>query len=1368
MDAQKLEQLRAMRDAEAATPAAPAPAPTRVTPAPTAQPTPAPDPNFWNPLTTAAWGVDRLNDAIDTVATPVQEAIGVENPVQFGATDIMPTVDRWSRHGVAEIVGGVGSLPAMYDMAPAAIRALAEGGDAPFMEKFGMNLMTDEGQRLLELSTKDTINGKLARVALADNPRQYMKGGIGFAMDMYDLGSDVAGIERDPNSVALSDEVAGIALATLVTLPAGGVGGLNALARTATGRATSTALRTVAKAMEYATPITLTSKPLRDVPINAAVQVGINDVTRGLGGQDTIADEIASYNDTLSDEQVAAGVGAAGVIQSEGEQEVAEEHEPGFYEDLFSGATEEGVVKWGVGGTAAALGLAALRGRISPRQGVRTGVNTRPIDEAGVSSPRDVGAELDTHLADSNAKMVNVVRRASGKEAAETFDAQLKTTTRHGTDATYRQYYDNGVIGDKTTISGSMMDTAYKDLTPQERQLFDMGKTMQNEILNERRGLKPRPGVTTAERDAWVRRSMTNPNVRKMMNMYERVMKDAAIYRHKNGLTDRTQFHDEMTGEGFMHVVDISDSRSTANKLWDAVTLRGKGEKSGDAKLLEREGGTAETLDPMNAYKEYMRDTIETVAHNNARVAFINNTISAPPTAFARGSRVIARGDGPKAGRVDTGHELEVFINGEKRKFRIADSALYNQLKFRPSYSLPIVSDMRRWFQRGTTGTLRPLFSGATLVYDATLGMMSHRVNEGVSGLLDQKVLEGLTAAGLKPFGRTSNNIRRVTSLATNIPDTAMVALEGIMLNTRGMIAQEASLRQLKKLARDIGDDVLNDPAQVKFLRDEMTKANLSFMKSKYGLMQRSGHAPSNLSADMYGAEMSRFEKWLNDTAHNKQFSRVYVGMNNTIRDAYRMGNFSRQVAAMERIKGRGLTAAELQKAAAHTRDIAADPTRAGANKIISGALSVVPYGNIIMQSAVHMIRQMNNPSMYATIASVVAYRVFADAHIENTYGTDGMRYVKEQVPEWEQSMFVFIPKYDNRPPDHQWSRSDFWRIPLGPELGAFTAPLQSVVRSIMDVKTAHEPGAGQMVWQSLGSLVGLSMTPAVNAYTSIFGDGPFNLSNAFEGRDAYPSDTAMGGLNDQRRGVGQDEGLMTDWLANLLYATTGVFGADIADAVERFDTEFTKHDATFFDAAAEGFGTFLYNVEEPFTRTTGYALWSDAHATRDAQGTPVAQKYYDLSDGLARIDAKLKIETRLFSGNSADARDPSAPDVMMLPELINDPKLAQEAMLVSDVLRDPVYKDAVATIRILQRELKLSRNSAKTNPLAVNERMNRINGQLQNQYSIVADEFDAMSGRIAKLTGQKDWSLSDFMDRVEADEAQMSEPMDAATPLRY
>lgn len=1251
-------------------------------------------------------------------------------PPPTAPTEVESLGQRSLRRAGQEVLSAPGAIPGLYGLARAGIEA-GLSDDVSLQDA----MFTDEGRALIAAAKGgDAAAAAQLEQTLAADPTSMFRPGIRSMAEWYDWGGDVAGVtNNEDGSVPLDEEVGGLALSTLLTLPLSPAKLVQVPAKGALLGAKGAALtaRTALQAAELMTPVTFGGP--KTTAANLVVQTGINDATRALMDEPTLTGTVGLGTDDYT-------AGSVTPVTGLPEEEGAD--------------AETALVAGGALGTAAAVALgggAALKrlGNRMARPPAVPGYAARP-DEATIGDlpSRNAGEALkdaSNALLDEDGILIESVSRTLGKAAAENYADTLRANTGQSVGAAVQRFFDGGMLGLDgvlRTIPMIVMKRQYKQLAKVRpgvdlRPVFNDTMLSLDEINNRARNINTMPGVETSVLWGKVQRGLAEPAVKKMVEDYDSVMRRFTEYRWKEGVINNGQFAKEMQRAfkmqttpdgkqigrgGYVPILDEPPKKSLVERAGSLFGGSMNPQRNtgilGFEQLRER-GGNVRRRDPMDALERYAGEQIREIAAMRARRAFLTKVVNAPVQNFKQNVRLVERGQkGP-------GYTVRIRDNGEDQWFRVGDPRIATALQFRPSAVVPIMSDMRRLFQAGTTGIFDPLFAPVSLAYDALFGMLTARNDKIVTGVLDQSLALAAKRAGMDD--RTALFMRQALSGVTRPIELTFTVLEGLFEGATGRIKMLYAERMLQRAAKN-GTPVAMGKAK---------EAADIFLRSKYGMMHQAGYSGTHSLDDMVTGEQMLTER-ITQGINGTLTAQFYRHAMDTLREAYRVGIFSRNVAHAKLVNQGKV---DYKRIARYTKEIGSDPSRRGSSNLLNATASTVPYANVIMHSLAHMVGSMNNPAVYSVLAATVVARNM----MINNLSPEAREYYEKRTPDYKRISFLPLEQAREDGEAFDGAKHVEW-LPIGPELGTLTAMASTLLDGMYEQHEADnmEPGLTQQLLTAAGDLFGFAVPPALNLASTAAGYGQWQPGAALDNRELFRQPFEDGGLQ-EFRGTGMNSGVVNDRAYNMVLSALGTTGRMIGDVAETMDSQMNRYGEDFFSALDEASDVFYFSAVE---RKTVGSLFSDNVTT--PVGTTSSDRAYEIDKQMERVVNINRNVTPLLEGLE-DADTPIGGIFANMPKSIRDnPQLLKEAGLVASYFGSAQHSKLLDEVSQLRKRMRRAQGDTNMSSDLRNTIVRDFNEQMQSRLENVTNNYGAFEDMMIENTGDPEWSLTAFVDRLE------------------
>lgn len=436
---------------------------------------------------------------------------------------------------------------------------------------------------------------------------------VQMAADLYEwAGEKVDAQDAEDGSVPLDEELGGLGLGTLLTLPIlpARIAGLGAKGASLGARTANVAF----KALETATPVTLVGKNATrgeiaaNILANQVVGGAITEGARYLGGEQTLTQTVLGLDED----------GQAGAPKSE----LGAEHVAGA-----ALATAAVSVALGRGGSRARKQLDELAGGAAD--------DATELGPLPTTSAKGAARQAEAELVDEDVSMVEAVRATAGDEAAERADDFIKSHRGDTVDNQIERMVSLGTLSRDGSISlNRPLSVMLKDISSlgtQDRKTLNEVANALNELSNRRRGLPPTT-PQTKQRLEWIRdRGLENPAIRKLIDEADDNNRKITEFLFDEGMIDAEQRQRQLTRGFYMPQIDVDIDPSlsgydkfvqqTKRMLWgeersgqDALNLALNG------RLQRRTGGMQQYKDFTEAMPEYMSSIIKATNDNKIRV----------------------------------------------------------------------------------------------------------------------------------------------------------------------------------------------------------------------------------------------------------------------------------------------------------------------------------------------------------------------------------------------------------------------------------------------------------------------------------------------------------------------------------------------------------------------------------------------------------------------------------------------------------------------------------------------------------------------------------------------------------------------------
>ena len=1255
-----------------------------------------------------------------------------DSPRQEAAEDEPRSLaNRAARRGATDVISTPGALAGLATIARAGIDRYLLGT----VDTFGEGMLNDEGRALFK-TMNDEAATPLDRAKAGDAFQQLgtdaFRWGARQAIEWEQWGAGITDAQyNEDGSIPLDEEIGGLALTSILTLPMLPIRAASMAAKAGSTAAKRTAMQTVSqtalKAAELATPITLVERNASVGSIaataaaNFGVGVGLTEAIRMGTGEDTILAHVTGKTDEdATPDQDGDGWGMAG-------------------------ATAGAVGATGLATAALRPGRATrvmeslVEAGLGP-QGITPGVakQASTVGQLKSTTAGELGADIANEIIDDKAIIRTTLERVGvDRDRVQELDDLARSTASQTTDIQYRRATREGVLdpaGETRTIPWDIIERQYKVLDTFQQEKFNNAYTALDELGRRARGIEPSYdiGVTDDVLRKRVQLGRANPEVNKLMNDYQRYHEDWITARFKAGIIDAKQMAKEAGSGAYMHNVeaDLFDS------VWERVRDRVLNRRGGRIGLPPSEkaaevGGMVAKLSPMEAGRRYTLQQIQNTAQNRVRREVLSTLQGKHQQ---RSQNMIVRKLRPGEKAQGSTEVITVRNHGQDESYVVGDKRLYNALMYRPRTSVPMFNFARKTFQKFTTGNWNPMFAPVSALYDHSAGLMGMRTSEAVGGYLDQGLKLGLAKVGTPK--NIADGIRAGLRPGTAIVDLPVNLIEGV---TRGMSGRMKQMRTERLIQR---------AAETGLKLDEQAAAEAiaEYTDSMYALADRAGYSPGSFSAVDEGAES--VIKEMQSGIGNSMPVRFYVNLLESVRDSARMAHFSRNVAQAQIEAGTSqLTGKELRRIAATTRNLGADITKQSGSQVVNAALSTVPYGNTIMQSAAHMVHQMmTNPAAWSTMLAISGMRLLQ----MQSMSPEAREYWETQIPAYKRTdeFWMEVPREPGEAFDPDKHMKSF---PIGPEVGFITSLGWRVFEGAGQQEGwLPPPERGpqyQSAWEqsmaALSDLVGFTTPPLINIVTNAMGGGDINPANMVTDRPVMREPRELGGQADQR-GYGQSGGAISDKIAGTMNAALGTVGRMMSDTLE------TLIDHPMGTASPEAWrdamDVALYQGVE---RQAVGQLFSNATVV-NPRSTAISDKVYTMDRSMTRAaDMARALVPDVSSLNDADLFSGQSFQIML--ERLETPELAEQAHLIHRYMLSGPHGDDMKIVGQLKDRQHRIRGNVDAPVEEKNIALNELNTEIQERMTRVMANYADFEQNMKKRYGPQ-WSLDKFLTAADRD----------------
>jgi hypothetical protein len=524
---------------------------------------------------------------------------------------------------------------------------------------------------------------------------------------------------------------------------------------------------------------------------------------------------------------------------------------------------------------------------------------------------------------------------------------------------------------------------------------------------------EPRRSALSDIDDATLRQrvaeGMRAPEVVKVVDEYRQINNALLDYGHKMGIWSAKEVADmRAKNPNYMHrmIADLVLERNQRAGLSPIVSAM-----EGNSPLTNRNraenAGPDRYQDAMMNMQDGIGQTLDFIRRNEALKSVANNLSSTFPSGGAKPVSGIGRVLVDRPGlQVDKGYIPVPFRDHNGTRFILElDPTISQGLLPYPRAFVPIANGARMLEQKLTTGPIGFLLGNlqapASMAMGAVAALISAPSNMRI-GILDKWIQN---STGISP--------RKLGIFDPTFFAQVLVAPLRDLWDLRGQVLGGALQRSLDKngfIANQLG------PVRAQAMADAFKR---SYEASDLHRMKSEGLIAQGLSYAMEGQGLTGFAAQMRNLAQNNpEYAKVmnYGGFAPDIRTAFKSFEQFREYTA---VKGARMTPIALRKVwqgyskfldlvanapqsamyrankgsnergvIGYARSVTGDPSQFGNYRIVQGILSMVPYGNIMVQGAHQPVKAFKREpasfaartAMFATMASVAMLQSAVDA----------------------------------------------------------------------------------------------------------------------------------------------------------------------------------------------------------------------------------------------------------------------------------------------------------------------------------------------------------------------------------------------------
>jgi hypothetical protein len=595
-----------------------------------------------------------------------------------------------------------------------------------------------------------------------------------------------------------------------------------------------------------------------------------------------------------------------------------------------------------------------------------------------------------------------------------------------------------------------------------------------------------------------------------------------------------------------------------------------------------------------------------------------------------------------------TGPYANAFYDGGDLVVASHNSKLIRDLfKFTPATVVPLFNNSRKLFQSSVTGAANPFWALIGMPWDVMMGSAFRNPQMAfgpISGLAHQA------------FGRGSRLARYISAAATpadmvaNFIKMPLVASKAIITETVG---NQLAKRWEAQLATNSGviSQIAKLPGGQGIVEGAVRAMSKAYDASWTHLTKayKVGHV-SNYSDEIID-HMKTLDKLGKNYPMYKSAFNSYKAVLSVLHDVPKQMFLSQNIKMYKRELAKGKQLAKYVNEdfiANEARMIGGDLARTSANKYVQGAMSVIPYGNVALQSArytAHRVRA-NGIEGAARLGALGVATGWAYHYVASDPKTADWYF--NQLPQEQRLQSLPIPNFirharrmmgEDIPYDDPSKEFILLRMP--PEMLPFVVPVMHGMMALGLINTGNvqvpptiEKDIGGMVDQ----LFGLSLPPIASATAAAFGQ-KVEPSKMIHGESPFREirDITFGGINKDK--MSPQSRIPHAW-HDVFNAMFGSVAGTLLEAGNYGDIIYRSQGGDFGKAVAEGTKKFAVEraARVPYTQAIhdlpgANHIWPDVN--RRYIYTPPTQDYQEKMNTLRKVNSQWGAELGLRLGLS-------------------------------------------------------------------------------------------------------------------------------------
>lgn len=1126
--------------------------------------------------------------------------------------------------------------------------------------------------------------------AYYDKVTSLMPGDLRFAREWQDKANKFAGLDARSDEMTAGDEVTQAISSSFVGLPAATAGRLAQRAARVVGDrvAQNMAVRVGVRAAEAFTPLTLPLTPA-NIALNAAAGSALTEGVRYAQGEDTLIDydglfETVDKQPALS---VAAGLGLAAIAPtafSRAAQRVASRNTG----DALTKLAEKNEGAPSLGNQS----LNSMEPTINPTTGLADetsqltkaaqshGATTDQLDDleiaataGGFNARKEIEnrihnyGELDgTHKTVPLSEIDRSIQSLNPQAQERLQDYLMAVSRKQDTDLQMKMY-ERQIADALNDVQSAKLRNNTQAQRAAETRLVEAQQAYR-QILDDTIASRPsKQQWSRSDVDAAIDAGNRIPEFVKIKDAITKFADDMLAYGVRHGVLSKDAFDELRRGRPLFFPLrermfpEASGLKRRAllygKKLRDEFRAREIRDDAPDVlqsrgrNLSVRESGKVnQEVDVMTSLRQMTSDIVQQVQTNSARKQIIDTLRNLPdavgsmlrPKRFRSGNAVTDTITPAQFAKwQQQGGDASKFVmvhdtDGRIQLWEFADEGIKSLLKFQPSASVPIMNSMRKLYQQGLTGALRPAFA-ATNLYRETGNMMVTRPSGRTVGFIDTFLHRLGEGTMLDTIGQNIPDYTAYLNSMTQIP---------IQLWQRG--AKALSHKIMSDLTHDQGifASLVRDPGGRAYVENIANRMATSLEQTSYGLMTKRMSTSFGHMNDINDI-MDDFSR---GAQRNKGVLRASLNMYKAMLESVHManrvafwstnlGNLSHKYGGINNIPER-----ELRKLELDTRNLGGDMSKRSKSTGVQRTMSVIPYGNTIIQgtrhflaaSVPHTVRSASNKHLGTNfllnqknnfwpifVSGIVMPKVASMAMISDWEGAEQWWY--GNTPAWQRLVTMPVPKVEaieHRIRTGSWPAGDpgahMYKIPIPPEFALLLGPIEAGVRAalpgVVGEGGPQVPDFLRSSGQVFSELASVPMPPALGmgmAWMGMRGD----VGDMIAGEAPYSRQPApMAGANFDKVSPGNS---MSTWVYDMIGAIAGTGAQNIADALNVGELAL-KDGQSISESLQKAFSTYVHEARQGLPQTGVPYLWDVQE--RKYANTPDADYVFSTQEALEPV----------------------------------------------------------------------------------------------------------------------------------------------------